>query len=482
MADIEKIAQTAIDKALSLGATYADCRHVEIREESLSYADGAPEAVSSSTDLGLGVRVLADGAWGFFGSSVVTEKEALRASKMAVTIARASAKLKQAPVELAPAETYVDDYSSKFKKDPFGVTLAEKLAFLAGLDNLMSQNDQINSRSGHLDFRKTVSYFASTVGSKIHQTLMHSGVGIELGIKKSRRENFVRSFPQNGGQYECKGYELLDEYDFEKEIPRLSEEAKSLAAAPDCPSTTTSLVLESSVVSLVIHELVGHPLELDRVFGSERNFSGTSFATTDQLGKLQYASPIVTIVSDATHPYGLGSFGYDDEGVKAHRVDLIRDGLLVGYLSSRETAARIGRTSSGAMRADGWGNLPLVRMTNTNLMPGDETLDDLISSVDDGIYMSTISSWSPSDDRSSFEFGCEIAWEIKNGKLGQALRNPTFSGKTVEFWNSVRSIGDESTFKVWGTPNCGKGQPGQNARTGQGAAPILVANVKVGGA
>jgi TldD protein len=481
MADIEKIAQAAIDKARSSGASYADCRYVEIKEESLSYADGAPEGTSETTDIGFGVRVLANGAWGFFGSSVLSEKEARRAAEMAVKIGRASARVNKTPLVLAPVDSFNDSYTSAYKKDPLTVPLKEKLDFLANLDSLMAKNDQINSRNAHLDFRITTSYFASTVGSKIHQNIIQSGVGIELGIKKSRRESFTRSFPQNGGQYECKGYELLSEIDFGGNIPRLSEEAIALSSAPDCPQGTFPLVLESSVVSLVIHELVGHPLELDRVFGSERNFSGTSFATTDLLDKLHYASSIVNIVNDATHPYGLGSFGYDDEGVKAFKADLIKDGLLVGYLSSRETAERISRRSTGAMRADGWGNIPLVRMTNTNIIPGNNSLDDLIAAAGDGLYLSTISSWSPSDDRSSFEFGCEIAREIKGGKLGQIYRNPTFSGRTVDFWNSVAAIGNESTFKVWGTPNCGKGQPGQNARTGQGGAALLVLNVKVGG-
>ncbi len=482
MAEIEKIAEAAIERAKSSGASYADCRCVEIREESLSYTDGVPEAVSESTDIGFGVRVLADGAWGFFGSSVLSEKEARRAAELAVKIGRASAKLNKEPLALAPVSAYVDNFSSRFKTDPFTVPLKEKLDYLANLDSLMAKRSEINSRGAHVDFRKTTSYFASTVGSKIHQNLIHSGVGIELGIKKSRRESYTRSFPQNGGQYESKGYELLGEIDFAKELNRLSDEAVALSAAAECPSITTALVLESSVVGLVIHELVGHPLELDRVFGSERNFSGTSFATTDQLDKLHYASEIVNFVSDATDPAGLGSYGYDDEGVKARRVELIKNGLLVGYLSSRETAQRISRESSGAMRADGWGNIPIIRMNNTNIIPGKSTLEDLFAAANDGLYMSTISSWSPSDDRSSFEFGCEIAWEIKGGKLGQIYRNPTFSGKTVDFWNSVAAIGDESTYKVWGTPNCGKGQPGQNARTGQGGAALLVLNVKAGGA
>jgi TldD protein len=482
MADIEKIAQVAIERARSSGASYADCRYVEIREESLSFADGISEGTSGTTDIGFGVRVVANGAWGFFGSSVLSEKEASRAAEMAVEIGRASAEVNKAPLILAPVDSYADSYTSSYEKDPFSIALPEKLEYLANLDSLMAQNSQINSRNAHLDFRKTTSYFASTVGSKIHQNIIQSGVGIELGLKKSRRERFTRSFPQNGGQYECKGYELLSEIDFAGNIPRLSDEAIALSSASDCPAGTYSLVLEGSVVSLVIHELVGHALELDRVFGSERNFSGTSFATTDQLDKLHYASEIVNIVNDATYPHGLGSFGFDDEGVKAFKSDLIKDGILVGYLSSRETAQRISRLSTGAMRADGWGNIPLVRMTNTNIIPGKHSLDDLIAAAGDGLYLSTISSWSPSDDRSSFEFGCEIAWEIKSGKLGRILKNPTFSGRTVDFWNSVAAVGDDSTFKVWGTPNCGKGQPGQNARTGQGGAALLVLNVKVGGA
>jgi len=480
MENIEKLVEEAVDKAASLGASYADCRFVEIENESLSYSKGTPDSVTRVSDIGIGVRVLADGAWGFFGTSVINEKEVSRAIEKAVKIAKASAKLNDHPVELASVESYADSYHSNYKTDPFSISLNEKLGFLAELDGLMSGNAEINLRNSHIDFRKTNSYFVSTEGSKIDQILVHSGAGIEIGVSKSRHERAVRGFPQNGGQYESKGYELLTEIDFAGAIPGLTEEALALLSAPECPSKTCDLVLEGSIAGLVIHEIIGHPLELDRVFGSERNFSGTSFATADQLGEMKYGSDIINVVSDPSHKYGLASFGYDDEGVKASKVDLIKDGMLVGYLSSRETATRIGGKSSGAMRADGWGNIPIVRMTNINLLPGDKNFDEMISMVDDGIYMSTVSSWSPSDDRSSFEFGCEIAYEIKGGKLGQIYKNPTFSGNTLEFWNSVKAIGDEPSWKVWGTPNCGKGQPGQNARTAQGTAPILISGVKVG--
>jgi TldD protein len=480
MANIEKLTKTAVEKANSLGAEYADCRYVEIESESLSFSKGSPESVNRSFDNGLGVRVMFNGAWGFFGSSVLTDDETVRAVARAVEIAKASAGMNKKPITLSPMESHTGDFVSNFETDPFSIALKEKIGFLEHLDLLMAGDERINTRNSHLDFRKTSSRLVTSEGTSVDQKIIHTGAGIEIGVSKSRHERATRSFPQNGGQYESRGYELLSQIDFETAIPVLTEEVFALLEAPECPSLVTSIVLEGSVVGLVIHELIGHPLELDRVFGSERNFSGTSFATVDQLDKLQYGASIINVVSDPTHAYGLGSFGFDDEGIKARPVDLIRDGVLVGYLSSRETAARVGRKSSGAMRADGWGNIPLVRMTNTNLQWGDKSFDDLISMAGDGIYMSTISSWSPSDDRSSFEFGSEIAWEIKGGKLGRVFKNPTFSGRTVEFWNSVRAIGDESSWKVWGTPNCGKGQPGQNARTGQGASPILVANVKAG--
>ena len=480
MANYEKISSKALEKAVSLGASYADCRIVVTREESLSYSDGAPESVSSFSDAGFGIRVVTDGSWGFYGSSTITEKEAERCARLAVEIAKASAIVNKTILKLSPVQQYKIEYTSSFKIDPFDISISEKLSFLSHLDEMMSQNSQINFRNSHIDFRKLESLFFSTEGSRISQKIIHSGVGIELGVRKSMRERASRSFPQNGGQYESKGYELLSEFDFANMIPGLAEEAISMLSAAECPSSTTNVVLDGSVVGLVIHELIGHPLELDRVFGSERNFSGDSFATTDKLDNFRYGSTIVNVSNDPTHQYGLGSFGFDDEGVKSFKSDLIKNGILTGYLSSRETSAKINAVSSGCMRADGWGNIPLVRMTNTNLNWGDKSFNELLEMAGDGLFLSTITSWSPSDDRSSFEFGCEIAYEIEGGKLGQIYKNPTFSGKTVEFWNSVAAIGDESLWKIWGTPNCGKGQPGQNARTGQGASPILVSNLKVG--
>jgi TldD protein len=242
----------------------------------------------------------------------------------------------------------------------------------------------------------------------------------------------------------------------------------------------TNLILAGDLVSLQIHESIGHPLELDRVFGSERNFSGTSFATPDKLGSLRYASEIVTVTADPTAPGGLGTFGFDDEGVPARPATLIDKGVLVDYLSSRETAARLKRESTGATRAESWGDLPLVRMTNINLTPGRGTLEQLIADTEDGVLISTPDKWSIDDRRENFQLGGEIAWEIKNGRRGQVCKNAVYSGSTVEFWNSCDRICGPEEYRIWGTPTCGKGQPGQNMRTGQGAAPARFRNVKVG--
>jgi TldD protein len=480
MIDINKLAIKAIEKTRDLGATYADFRLIETKSQMLGYSDGVPDKVEESLDRGFGIRVIANGAWGYCGSADLNEKEVMRIAAKAVEIAKASSLLNRARVELAPNQKYTDKFLSAFKKDPFTISLSEKLAFLAHLDELQAKNTDIKSRDSFLDFRKTIKDYFNSEGSTIHQEIIQSGVGVSVTAAGTGRIRATRSYPANEGMYECKGYELLDEIDFATNIPIICDQALALIQAPPCPTKTCDVVLDASHAGLVIHESIGHPLELDRVFGSERNFSGASFATVDNLDKLQYGSSIVNVVADPTDVSGLGSFGYDDEGVKAKKTDLIKNGLLVGYISSRETAQRIGRNSSGSAIADGWGNIPIVRMTNTNLLPGSNTLDQLISGIDDGLYLQTTSSWSIDDMRQNFQFGCEIGWLIEGGKLTTMVKNPSYGGNTVAFWNSCDGIGDSSGWRIWGTPNCGKGQPGQNARTGQGASAARFRQVKVG--
>jgi len=478
--DIAKIAADGLTAAESQKVQYCDIRYETIRDESLSYSDGEPDPIEISSTAGWAVRLLIDGSWGFASS----DNPKLPIDKLvdrAASVARASAKVRKEPVELAPVSTERGEYLSPHTIDPFIVPLKEKIAYLADIDAAMAGYDAINSRSCFASFRKLDKRFFSSGGSELHQTIIHTGAGITVGQMKSHRERAERSYPRPSGQYAVAGYELLDELDMKRHIPVMVEEVSQLLTAKPCPQGVTTLVLAGDILSLVIHESIGHALELDRVFGSERNFSGISFATPEHLDSMQYGSSIVNVVNDPTAKHGLGSFGWDDEGVKSRKTDLIRNGVLTGYLSSRETAARIDRPSSGCMRADGWKNLPIVRMTNTILEPGDATLEQLIGGVDDGVYMATPTSWSIDDLRKNFQFGCQIGREIKGGKLGDVIKDPTFSGCTTHFWNNCEAIGNASLFDLRGTPNCGKGQPGQNARTAEGASPARFTDIEVGG-
>jgi TldD protein len=250
----------------------------------------------------------------------------------------------------------------------------------------------------------------------------------------------------------------------------------------------TTLILGPTQLALQVHESCGHPIELDRVFGTEASYAGTSFLTPDKYGTFRYGSDQVNLTADATIPGGLGTFGWDDEGVPAQRVPIVRAGVFCGYLSSRETVEQLREivgdrappASGGAMRADGWNRIPLVRMTNVNLEPGAWEFEDLIADTDEGIYMELNKSWSIDDRRLNFQFGTEIAYEIRGGKMGRMLKNATYTGITPQFWASCDAICNQNHWQVWGTPNCGKGQPGQRAHTGHGTAPARFRNVQVG--
>jgi TldD protein len=480
MEEHNKLAELALSLTEDKGASYADIRIEETQEENISVRNGAVELIEKATDFGFGIRVMVNSAWGFAASADLNQESVKKVSQLATEIARASSRVKDKDIVLSPASKIIDSYETPIVTDPFSISLKEKLDYLLFLDNLMQKVSGINQTESYMNFIRRNKFFASSEGSVIKQLIIQSGAGISAVAMKSHRQMGTRSYPNSSGQHQTKGYELIRELDFEKNAKRIAEEAKALLSAKDCPSKSATIILDGPQVSLQIHESIGHALELDRVFGAERNFSGTSFATPDKLNNLRYGSEIVNVVNDSTSPFGLGTFGYDDEGVKACRSFLIKDGILTGYLSSRETAPQIGTTSNGCMRASGWANFPIVRMTNTNLLPGDRTLEQMISEVDDGIYMQTVRTWSIDDKRESFQMGCEIGWEIKNGKLGEMIKSPSYSGNTVEFWNSCDAIADEKYWEIWGTPNCGKGQPAQNMPTSQGASPARFRNVKVG--
>jgi len=477
---LKDLTDLALDKATRLGASYVDIRIIRTQYESISAKNEKVSDIGRTEDEGFGVRVIADGAWGYASSSLVTRSEIERVSAAAVDIARASATLKREDVNLAPEEPHVDVWRTPFDKDPFHIPLETKIDLLLRINAEMMKVKDIKVARSQMRFVRELQFFANNEGSFIEQELLRSGAGYSA-TAVGDGDMQIRSFPDShGGQFMCKGYELVEELPLLENAEATAEEASALLRAPKCPEKKTDLILGGSQLVLQIHESVGHPTELDRVLGTEANYAGTSFVTIDKLGKLQYGSPIVNIVADSTIPHGLATVGYDDEGVQAQRWHIIENGIFVGYLTSRETAPVIGEERSrGAMRADGWQRIPLIRMTNISLMPGEWTLDDLIADTKDGIYMDTNRSWSIDQQRLNFQFGAEIAWEIKNGKKTQMLKNPVYQAITPVFWNSCDAICNEDHFVLWGLANCGKGQPGQTAEMSHGAAPARFRNVQV---
>lgn len=479
----EQIANTALNVARTAGAEYTDVRVAEKLHESVVVKNERVESAHRGASEGFGVRVLLDGAWGFSSSNVISTAEVERVTREALEIARASRRVSDEKAGLAALEAVRDEWATPLEKDPFDVPLEEKLSLLDDAVKGLRAVSGVKVAEGSMNFWKDVQLFASSEGSVIRQTIVHSGAGISATSIKDG-EIQVRSYPNSfRGQYRSGGYELVEDMKLAEHAERVGSEAVALHSAPQCPSGEMTLVLDGSQLALQIHESCGHPTELDRALGSEINFAGTSFLMPDMLGSFRYGSDIVNLVADATHashPGGLGTFAYDDEGVPAQCVHLVRDGVFAEYLSSRETAHRIGRRSTGAMRASSWNRIPLVRMTNVSLLPGNSSLDEMIAGIDEGVYMSTNRSWSIDDKRLNFQFGTEIGWLIKNGKLGEMVKNPTYSGVTPHFWGSCDAIAGPDEWAIWGTPNCGKGQPQQIMHTGHGAAPARFRNVSVG--
>ena len=475
------LAMRALDTARVRGATYADVRYVRREVEQMAVRNGHIDSVTGSEDVGFAVRALTDGAWGFAASQLLTLPEADRVAALAVEIAQASALVKRADVRLAAAPAPRATYRTPIEIDPFAVPLSERLDLLLRADTAMRAAAELRTTRSSAEISREEKVFASTDGAYVDQTLFETGCGIEaeaVGDSEMQR----RSYPNSGARHQnTGGWEFVIKQDLVGNAPRIAQEARALLTAKPCPADVRmTVILSGNQAALQVHESCGHPIELDRALGSEAAYAGMSFLTPDRLGSFRYGSEQVNIQIDSLSPGGLGTFGYDDEGVPGSKGWAVREGLFVGYLMSRETAARLGLSSNGTMRADGWGRLPLIRMTNVSLMPGRWTLDHLIADTDDGIYMDTNRSWSIDDRRLNFQFGTEIAWEIKGGKKGEMLRNATYTGITPEFWGSCDAVCDDSDWVMWGTPNCGKGQPGQVAHTGHGAAAARFRNVRVG--
>ena len=469
-----------LDLAQIKKAEYADVRVVRRQREDIAVKNGRVDALTRDEDSGFGVRVLFRGSWGFACSSKINRKEMEKTVNRAWKIAREGSRANEKGIRFSPAPPVIARYETPYSIDPLQVSPERKVRLLLDCDAALRRNPKVKISEAFMGAFLTEKTFASTEGSFIEQKIVECGSGISATAIEGG-EVQVRSYPNSfRGNFGCRGYEWIESMKILEESERVAEEAAQLLSAKPCPSGTTDIILDGAQLALQVHESIGHPIELDRILGSEASYAGTSFVDLKMVGEFRYGSELVNVTADATVPGGLGTFGFDDEGTKARRVPILSRGKLVGLLTSRETAHLLGQESNGTMRADGWSRLPLIRMTNINLEPGEWTLEEMIADTDEGLFLSTNRSWSIDDRRINFQFGTEMGREIKRGKLGAIVKNPTYTGITPSFWNSCDAVANRDSWKLWGTPNCGKGEPGQVAHVGHGTAPARFRNVQVG--
>ena len=480
--EVERL-KSALQALKAQGAEYADARWERHRSERILVRNGQVAALTQHQDEGFGIRVLYKGAWGFAASPFLTEQEIERVARRALEIAKASALTVKEPIRLDDWEPQRGQYESPCERDPFAIPLDAKLELLFRADEILRKAPEVQTAESHLRFHAVEKLFLSSDGAEIAQRFVYSGGGLEVKAV-ANGEAQQRSYPAaHGGDTAARGFEFIESLKLVEHAERTREEALQLLRAEPCPAGEFDVILDTNQLALQIHESCGHPTELDRALGMELSFAGGSFMTPDQLRKLRYGSELVTLTADATIPGALGSFGYDDEGVPAQRWPLVERGLFVGYLSSRDTAPRIGQRSTGACRAESWNRVPIVRMVNISLEPDPKgpSLEELIADTKRGLLLSTNKAWSIDDRRLNFQFGCEIAWEIKDGKLGRVLKNPVYTGITPQFWNRCDAVCNPKEWRMWGLTNCGKGEPMQTMSVGHGAAPARFRRVRVGG-
>lgn len=474
-----ELATAAVEAALAAGARYADARVMIIRHESMEARNRVVEDLSQSEDAGIGVRALVDSSWGFQATPTLSGPAARAAGEAATAVARASARVPGPTLRLSPVPVVVESWSSTWVEHPLDdVSLGEKADLLVAATGAANDAGVAQAQASYQVW-DTEKWFASSEGSRVDQRIVECGAVVDataIGDGETQR----RSYPGVRGHYGTQGWELVRGLDLVANAAVMADQAAALLSAPQCPAGVTTVIIDSDQVALQIHESVGHAVELDRILGWEAAFAGTSWLDPGRLGRLRFGSDLMHITADATLPGAMGTFGFDDEGVPAQRVDIVREGLWVGVLSGRDSAPLVGLASGGMVRADGPARLPMVRMTNVGLLPGDSSLEEMISGTEDGIYMRTNRSWSIDDKRLNFQFGCEIGWEIKDGAIGRMVRNPTYTGIGPTFWSSLDAVGGPDDWTVWGVPHCGKGQPLQVGHTGHHAVPCRFREVRVG--
>jgi TldD protein len=494
-AETKALADVALDKAKGLGCSYADVRINRYRNQIVSLSTRPDRgagmmsgkvnhvpAVIESESFGFGVRVLHSGTWGFAASPRVTRDEIARITTEAVGIAKANAALQKRPIQLAPVPPYQDRYVTPFEKNPFDVPIQDKLGLLQAVHEAARKTKGVMGVNSSLVFRSEDKYFASTEGSYISQLLIQTAPSFAASaVDFMTRKSKTRSFQIKPM---TRGYEHVEQCGMLENAERIGAEAVEHLAAPSVTPGLKDLVLMPSHLSLTIHESIGHSTELDRALGYEANFSGTSFLNPPEkmLGKFQVGSKLMNIVGDRTLPQAMATCGYDDDGVKATSFDIIKEGVFVGYQTTREQAHLVGeKASRGCANADSFDSCPFQRIPNVWLKAGPDgtSLDDLIGQVQDGVLIDGRGSYSIDHQRYNFQFGGDAFWEIKNGKKGAMIADVAYQARTMDFWNAMAGIADQRFWENFGLTNDGKGQPQQTNSMSHGCSPSLFRGINV---
>jgi len=477
------IADAALTRARDLGAEHADVRVERIRTADLALHDARLETSHTGDELGMSVRVIHDGVWGFAGAVTLSPDAAADLADQAIAVAEASRPVTRQRVELAPEPSHGDQvWVSAYATDPFDIPEAERIELLADWSRRLLASDIVTHADADLRQVKENKFYADLAGTTTTQqrVRLHADLtGIWVDEQSGRFETMRTLAPPAGY-----GYEWLTggEWDWERELAELPEFLAERAKAPSIEAGRYDLVIAPSNLWLTIHESIGHATELDRALGYEANYAGTSFATPDQLGTLRYGSPVMHIVGDRTTEHGLSTVGYDDEGVEAQRFDLVRDGILVGYQLDRRTAALSGiPRSNGCAYADSPLHVPIQRMANVSLQPADNgpSTDELLSQVDDGIFVVGDKSWSIDMQRYNFQFTGQRFFRIKNGRLAGQVRDVAYQATTTDFWGAMEAVGGPQTWVLGGAFNCGKAQPGQVAPVSHGCPTALFRQIRI---
>ena len=479
-AELRDLADAALAAAKAAGASYADIRINRYRNQFIFTRDRRVQNIVNTESYGFGVRVIVDGTWGFASSSNVKKDEIARIAGQAVGIAKANRRLNAEPVRLAPVEAYNTSWNTPVKRNPFEMPLQPKLDLLLQIHEEALKVPGASFVSAAMQFVNEQKYFASTDGSHIEQSLIRSYPSFSITAVDRGTGKFYSRAALTAPM--GMGYEYIESYPLLEEARVAAEEAVAMHKAKPAPAGQKTLILHPTNLWLTIHESVGHSTELDRALGYEANLAGTSFLTTDKLGKFEFGSKMVNLVADKTQERAIATCGYDDDGVKTSRWHLIKDGIFVDYQTTRDQAHLIDQKAShGCSYADSWSSIPFQRMPNVSLEPGEKDLAeaDIIAATDDGVYVKGDASYSIDQQRYNFQFSGQTFWEIKGGKITTQLRDLAYQSNTPEFWKSCDMVGGKSTYALGGAFSDGKGQPMQVNSVSHGSPIARFARVNI---